>query len=133
MFANGLHETVKEGQHLPFFLIQLRKCIFARIYGSDISFAVFLGRPPRVSKRFCFTNIPLDLDEEAYHLVGDALDQELSRLDPNGWNTRGKVRKSAVTRWSMITSMIREETLELLLARNISNVAQRIRYVISSI
>jgi hypothetical protein len=110
-------------------LIQLRKRIFARIYGSDISFAVFLGRPPRVSKRFCFTNMPLDLEEDAYDLVGDALEQELSHLDPNGWNTRGTVRKSAVARWSMITSMIKEDTLEVLLGRDLSNVQQRIRYV----
>lgn len=133
VFADGLHETVKEGQHLPFFLIQLRKRIFARVYGSDISFAVFLGRPPRVSKRFCFTNMPLDLDEDAYELVGDTLDQELSHLDQNGWNSRGVVRKSAVVRWSMITSMIREDTLEVLLGRNLSNVPQRIRYVVSPI
>jgi len=30
----------------------------------------------------------------------------------------------------MITSMIREDTLELLLGRNLSNVLQRIKYVI---
>ena len=77
--------------------------------------------------------MPLDLDEDAYQLVGDALDEELSHLDLNGWNTRGVVRKSAVIRWSMITSMIREDTLEVLLGRNPSNVLQRIRYVVSSI
>ena len=77
--------------------------------------------------------MPLDLDEDSYQLVGDALDEELSHLDLNGWNTKGVVRKSAVIRWSMITSMIREDTLEVLLGRNLSNVLQRIRYVVSSI
>ncbi|KAL3256614.1 hypothetical protein ABHI18_007448 [Aspergillus niger] len=126
LFADGLHETVKEKQYLPFFLTQLRQQIFARIYGSDISFAVFLGRPPRVSKRFCYTSMPLDIEEDTYSLVGEDLDQELAHLDRNGWNTLGQIRKSAVIRWSMITSMIREDALETLLGRNLTNVPQRI-------
>lgn len=129
LFADGLHETVKEKEYLPFFLTQLRQQIFARIYGSDISFAVFLGRPPRVSKRFCYTSMPLDIEEDTYSLVGDILDQELAHLDRNGWNTLGQIRKSAVIRWSMITSMIREDALETLLGRNLTNVPQRIGYV----
>lgn len=131
LFADGLHETVKEKQYLPFFLTQLRQQIFARIYGSDISFAVFLGRPPRVSKRFCYTSMPLDIEEDTYSLVGEDLDQELAHLDRNGWNTLGQIRKSAVIRWSMITSMIREDALETLLGRNLTNVPQRIGYFLS--
>lgn len=133
LFADGLHETVKEKEYLPFFLTQLRQQIFARIYGSDISFAVFLGRPPRVSKRFCYTSMPLDIEENIYSLVGESLDQELAHLDRNGWNTLGQIRKSAVIRWSMITSMIREDALETLLGRNLTNVPQRIGYVLFSI
>lgn len=128
LFADGLHETVKERQLLPFFIINLRQQIFARIYGSDISFAVFLGRPPRVSKRFCFTNMPLDVREDTYYLVGDALDQELHNLDRAGWNTLGQINRSAIIRWSMITSMIREDTLETLLGRGLSDIPQRIMY-----
>ncbi|CRG89170.1 Pre-mRNA-splicing helicase BRR2 [Talaromyces islandicus] len=126
LFADGLHETVKEKEYLPFFLTQLRQQIFARIYGSDISFAVFLGRPPRVSKRFCYTSMPLDVEEDTYSLVGEALCRELGHLDRNGWNTLGEIRKSAVVRWSMITSMIREDALETLLGRNLTNIPQRI-------
>jgi hypothetical protein len=77
--------------------------------------------------------MPLDLEEDAYHLVGDSLNQELSRLDQNGWNTQRTIRKSAVIRWSMITSTIREDVLEVLLGCDVSNVPQRIRYVDSSI
>lgn len=130
LFADGLHETVKEKEYLPFFLTQLRQQIFARIYGSDISFAVFLGRPPRVSKRFCYTSMPLDIEEDIYSLVGESLDRELAHLDRNGWNTLGQIRKIAVVRWSMVTSMIREDALETLLGRNLTNVPQRIGYVL---
>jgi hypothetical protein len=82
-----------------------------------------------MSKSFCFTNMPLDVEEHVFRLDRDALARELGHLDHNGWNTLGQVRKSAITRWAMITAMIREEVLEVLLGRNPSNVAQRIRYV----
>jgi hypothetical protein len=130
LFADGLHETVKERQKLPFFIINLRQQIFARIYGSDISFAVFLGRPPRVSKRFCFTNMPLDVSEDTYYMTGNDLDQELQQLDRAGWNIVGLINRSATIRWSMITSTILEDTLETLLGRGLSDIPQRIMYVI---
>lgn len=81
-----------------------------------------------MSKRFCFTNMPLDIEEDTYHLTGEALDKALSQLDQSGWNTLGQVRKSAVIRWSLITAMIQEDTLETLLGRSVSNVAHRIRF-----
>lgn len=86
-----------------------------------------------MSKRFCCINFPLDLDEDASFLTGESLDRELAKLDQNGWNTRGHVRTSAVMRWSIITSMIREDTLELLLGRNAPDIPQRIWYVILDI
>lgn len=70
--------------------------------------------------------MPLDIEEDIYSLVGESLDQELANLDRNGWNTLGQIRKSAVIRWTMITSMIREDALETLLGRNLTNVPQRI-------
>ncbi|KKY23200.1 putative c6 transcription factor [Phaeomoniella chlamydospora] len=104
LFAFGLHEPIEDANGLPFFLVQLRKRLFARVYSADISLATFLGRPPR----------------------GQDLADALSELDENGWNTRGQIRKSAVTRWSMIASLTREELLELLLGRDMANVPERI-------
>ena len=132
LLAAGLHENVQEGHNVPFFLVEVRKRIFARLYGIDISLATFLGRPPRMSKRFCCINFPLDLDPEAYCIGGEALDRELSNLDANGWNTQGHIRTSAVMRWSIVTAMIREDTLELLLGQNIPDMPQRLGYVICS-
>ena len=73
--------------------------------------------------------MPLDIEEDIYSLAGESLEQELAHLDRNGWNTLGQIRKSAVIRWTMITSMIREDALETLLGRNLTNVPQRIGYV----
>lgn len=94
-----------------------------------MGFAVFLGRPPRLSKRFCFTNMPADVEDHVYGLEQLALERELSNLDQKGWNTLGQIRRSATSRWSMVTAMIREDILEVLLGRNVSNVAQRLECV----
>ena len=81
-----------------------------------------------MSRRFCCINLPLDIDEGTYHLIGDSLRIELETLDEDGWNKLGHLRMSAVMRWSTLTAMIREDTLELLLGRKVMNVTQRITY-----
>ena len=126
IFAFGLHEEIQQGPDMPFFLVQQRKRIFARVYSSDISFGTLLGRPPRVSKRYCVPHMPLDMEDKHLHLSSEKLEEELKHIDENGWNTKGQIRKGAVLRWSLITAMIREDILELLLGRNTPNVSERL-------
>jgi hypothetical protein len=130
LLAAGLHEDFQDGQDSPFFLEEIRRRVFARLYGIDISLATFLGRPPRMSRRFCCINLPLDIDEGTYHLIGDSLCIELESLDEDGWNKLGRIRMSAVMRWSTLTAMIREDTLELLLGRKVMDITQRVTYVL---
>lgn len=132
LLAAGLHENAQQGHNAAFFLCEVRKRIISRLYGIDVSLATFLGRPPRMSKRFCCINFPLDIDENMYSITGDDLNRELGKLDQDGWNTQGHIRMGAVLRWSTTTAMIREDTLELLLGQNVSNVQQRISYVVSA-
>ncbi|KAJ5807319.1 hypothetical protein N7447_010775 [Penicillium robsamsonii] len=55
LFALGYHEKIDEGVHnIPSFLAELRRACFARIYAADKSLAIFLGRPPRIVKDYCF-------------------------------------------------------------------------------
>lgn len=115
-----------ESPKAPLFVVQLRKRIFARIYGADISFATFLGRPPRISKRFCCIHVPLDLEEEVYEYEREKLTNEMQSVDQNGWNTKGEIRKHAGRRWSMILAIIQEDILEVLLGRHPTNVPDTI-------
>ncbi|KXG45678.1 Peptidase M19, renal dipeptidase [Penicillium griseofulvum] len=126
LLAAGLHESIQEPRDTPFFLVEVRKRIFSRLYSIDISLAAFLGRPPRMTKKFCCIKLPLDIDEKCYSLSDTTLTRELEKLDLAGWNSQGHIRASAVMRWSTTTAMIREEALELLLGGNISNIQQRI-------
>ncbi|CAK7231722.1 hypothetical protein SBRCBS47491_008027 [Sporothrix bragantina] len=119
LFGRGIHQRLdRDKDKLPFFLVELRKHVFALLYSSDINFSVFLGRPPRISRRHCVIHMPLDVTPAAYSLSGDIValqEQELQHLDTQGWNTLGQIRTHAVIRWSMITSQIREEALEAIL------------------
>lgn len=116
LLAAGLHQRAQDGHNLPLFLVEMRKHIFVRLYTTDITIATFLGRPPRLSKKFTTVDYPADIDEAI--LSGSALDLELELKKPtrDGWSVEGKARSGAVLRWAMITSMIREEILELLLS-----------------
>ncbi|PCG98149.1 hypothetical protein PENOC_064700 [Penicillium occitanis (nom. inval.)] len=118
----GLHQRLDRDPEVPVFLVQLRKHIFARIYSLDISFAVFLGRPPRISKRMCMIHVPLDLHEEAYRVAdGASMNEHLAELDGEGWNVKGEIRMLSVLRWSVKTSAIREEILEAMLGQDIKD------------
>lgn len=128
LFARGLHQRLDKDPHTtPFFLVELRKHIFSRIYASDISFAVFLGRPPRMSQRHCVMHVPLDITREAYYRGGNLLKGQLELVDAKGWNTIGEVRSYAVLRWSLRASMIREDTLDVILGPDLSNKDHLIR------
>lgn len=50
LFALGYHEQI--GNKSPPFLSNLRKAAFARAYSADKNIAVFLGRPPRLHRKY---------------------------------------------------------------------------------
>lgn len=59
LFALGYHEKIdEEVNNIPSFLAELRRACFARIYAADKSLAIFLGRPPRIVKEYCFLQLP---------------------------------------------------------------------------
>lgn len=63
VIAMGLHQGIKADNNVPFFLAELRKRAFLSAYYEEISIASFLGRPSRLSHRYCTVDPPLDLTE----------------------------------------------------------------------
>jgi hypothetical protein len=60
LFALGYHEKIEEdSSNVPLFVAELRRSCFARVFAADKSLAVFLGRPPRVTREFCYFQVPL--------------------------------------------------------------------------
>ncbi|KAL6874613.1 hypothetical protein HDV57DRAFT_237261 [Trichoderma longibrachiatum] len=59
LFALGYHEKIdQDSSDIPLFVAELRRSCFARIYAADKSLAIFLGRPPRIMKEFCYFQLP---------------------------------------------------------------------------
>jgi len=92
--AMGLHQGNKVDADTPFWLAEMRKKIFIAAYGRDKMIAAFLGRPPRLSHRYCKMEEPLDLSDEQLFLEGPAMDACLQKLDQNGWNTDGMLSRT---------------------------------------
>ncbi|KAI0160009.1 hypothetical protein GGR52DRAFT_582675 [Hypoxylon sp. FL1284] len=111
--AMGLHQGVKAEDGLPFFLAETRKRLFSQTYIMEIGMASFLGRPPRISYRYCNLQQPLDLSVTQVALEGDELALVLAGLDDNGFNTAGKIWRVTWSRTWLGCAPEREAILDL--------------------
>lgn len=75
-----------------------------------------MGRPPRLPRKYCFMQLPSDINLRQLRLPADQMEAEIEKLDERGWNTRGEIRSNLYNRTSLICNMIREDILELELA-----------------
>nr|OQO20119.1 hypothetical protein B0A51_10020 [Rachicladosporium sp. CCFEE 5018] len=113
--AMGLHQGNQTDGDTPFFLAQLRKKIFISVYARDKVVASFLGRPPRLSYRYCKMDMPLDLNDEQLFETGAELEATLKTIDADGWNTCGNLNRNTWIRVWFLECRLREEILELAL------------------
>jgi hypothetical protein len=121
IFALGLHQEIKTSPEVPFWLAEIRKRCFATTYAVDKLMATFVGRPPRISRRYCSIQIPLDIEIADLALSDEDLNHKLSQLDPDGWYHDGVMRRSAYMRTFLVTSRIREDILEISLGPEAEN------------
>jgi hypothetical protein len=86
----------------------------ASVYNLDKSLCTFVGRPPRISRKYCYMQqLLLGLDIESWRLQGRALEEAVDRLDSADWDTGSSLRGVHWTRCSLICNMMREDILEL--------------------
>ena len=123
--AMGLHQGNQPNAETPFFLAELRKKIFISAYGHDKVMATFLGRPPRLSHRYCKMDSPLDLSDDQLCSEGAELEAALSTLDVNGWNTQGHLYRTTWQRVWFQHCRIREDILEIALGSGEENISLR--------
>ncbi len=90
--------------------------VFVILYNFDKTVSTILGRPPRLCRRYCSMQLPLDLDQNCLELPLEQMEEVVNRLDADGWNTEGSIRGAARPRALFICNMIREDILELSLA-----------------
>lgn len=96
----------------PFFLVECRRKVFAKVYYIDKFISTLFDRPPRLLKRHSDSKWPLDL-ADAEVLAGPAeLAQAQAKLTPDGWNAEGKFCASTWARVRCITAEMLEEIYE---------------------
>lgn len=133
--ALGYHERIDERlSNIPSFLADLRRACFARIYAADKSLAIFLGRPPRIIKEFCFFQLPtrkLDAWNFANGATHDAtpsstpiMDLETSHSNTDG---RERIDYTADTCCSALFASLKEEALLMLRRRHLVDQTQVLR------
>lgn len=114
LYAEGIH---CEDSDEPFFLREQRRRMYAAVYRSDKCLAVFFGRPPMMSWRYSDRKEPLDIDDEI--MASDdpvLLNEALSKLDSEGWNTEGRISAISWIKLRFRMAKVKERFLQLSLA-----------------
>ncbi|KAF2720008.1 hypothetical protein K431DRAFT_250073 [Polychaeton citri CBS 116435] len=110
--ALGLHQEKRVDAQTPFWLCQTRVRLFALAYSYDKFQATHLGRPPRLSRRYCAVQLPLDMSDEEICSDEPALSAALAGLDKDGWNSSGLRHRHTWKRaWQRLLPL-REDILE---------------------
>lgn len=118
VIAMGLHLDVKQGKpRIPFFLEQMRTQVVAGTYSSEISTSTYLGRPPRMSYRYCNLKAPLDIPDIQTIASEDEVARIIASFDENGYGPSGKVSRATWMKTWLGFAPRREEILDLALGR----------------
>ena len=113
--------------NLPFWLIEMRRRALGEAYSIDKLLCTFVGRPPRISQRYCTIVPPMDVEYSELLLDDSNLENTISNIDENGWRKSEKARKSVYQRCIVLSSMLREEILELSLGPFQENMMEKSR------
>lgn len=123
LFALGYHEKIEvDFPPVPLFVAELRRSCFARVYAADKSLAVFLGRPPRVIKEFCYFQVPLKMAS-----TWNDTDDTIKRDRNSPWSIQGSSREpndeqalnyTSDTVCAAVFAFLKEEVLQLFRKRH---------------
>lgn len=109
----GMHAESNSPSYEPSLASESRRRLFAQMFVAEKIAMVFTGRPPRLSHRYAFTPLPLDLGDDGLLRGGEAVRMAVEALDENGWNTSGKMHSATVVRARYILALIRDELVEI--------------------
>jgi hypothetical protein len=116
VYALGYHTGIRDDPKVPRYLRELRKRALWEGYGTDVELSTFVGRPPRLSRRYLAMTLPLDLPDSLIVGPSDALEAAVLTLDERGW--RGIEIAPCQTTYVRVRCFLntcREDTLELIL------------------
>ncbi|PYH71887.1 Zn(II)2Cys6 transcription factor [Aspergillus vadensis CBS 113365] len=116
LFALGYHQQQTESfRAASAFLRDLRQAAFCRAYSADKNVSIFLGRPPRILRRFCHFYLPGDHDANSH---------EASR-SPAVWLNTQKLDFAIDSRWAGLCAILKDDILDLFTEDNYDERARR--------
>ncbi|RSM01446.1 hypothetical protein CEP52_008553 [Fusarium oligoseptatum] len=122
MIFLGLHAqggSKSQVQHeTPSFCTEYKRRLFSYIFFTDKSVVSFSGRPPLISRRYCSTALPLDLQDEDLMSDEATRAEVMKTLDEKGWNTQKKVHSVTFMRARILLSYVLDELVEIALGND---------------
>ncbi len=117
LYATGMHCEGEDNDGEPLFLREARRRMYASVYRSDKTLAIFFGRPPMASWRYSSRKQMLDLSDDVIASDDPNIPNlAISKLDGFGWNTDGHIHRASFIRLRCQHSVIKERLLEQSLA-----------------
>ncbi|KAH8896199.1 hypothetical protein GQ53DRAFT_792147 [Thozetella sp. PMI_491] len=120
----GLHADSSTKPYTPSLASEIRRRVFAYIFGADKALASFTGRPPLLSRRFTSTPAPLDLRDEDLFSDEATIAMRAKSLDKNGWHTEGGLHPATTLRMRLLISRIRDDLFEFSVGNNATNAVE---------
>lgn len=120
LFALGYHQQQTESfRTAPHFLRDIRQTAFCRTYSADKNVSIFLGRPPRIIRKFCHFSLP------GKHIQSSQVaTRQLATWDPA--LTLDFITDS---RWAALCAILKEDILDLFTEEDYDERGRRARYV----
>lgn len=112
MLFLGLNEKSADEVTIPLFLIELRRSAFAQIYADDTNMAVFLGRPPRLNRKFCSFQLPTHTEDESSRTYSPP--RPMANENYVYFHPHDRIDRVTGIRWTACCASIQEDILEAL-------------------
>lgn len=122
IYALGYHEHNRSNDNCPQFLKHIREAVFAFTYSADKNVSIFLGRPPRMQRKYC------DFDFLQYS--GDQDDFESHQaVEYLGWSVESPFSYMVEAWWSVICALQKEEILHVFREKDAAEKSHKARSV----
>ncbi|KAF4449670.1 Fungal transcriptional regulatory protein, N-terminal [Fusarium austroafricanum] len=120
----GYHEKLGAMNDLPEFLVKIRRTALARTYSADKNWSIFLGRPPRLGKKFCHLSAILREPVGTEQSSNSSFSHRHNILH---WHSHSEMSVWAETRWTAACASLKEEILDIFSEDTRENVDERVR------
>lgn len=127
VYALGFHKGVNQDKKTPRFMVELRLRAMALTHMLDKGLAAFTGRPPRLSRHYCVTEMMTDVSDKVLLGPPSGLEEAERRLGSDGWDPDEIDHPASTLRACMIVNELRERILELSLSTKTDNLESEVQ------